>query len=225
MLAPVMRLLLIFATALMLLAFALGLWLFTRGPSKTESDEIAATLAPTGAADAPAAYAHCASCHLHDGSGRPDGAIPRLNGQRQAVLESKLHRMRAGLTSLPVMDPFARTLDAREVGEVAKYLSELPETPTHSVDVPEASREEGATSFAELCASCHGANGEGHDGLFASRLCGQYEGYMARRLDEVRAGTRGDADAVMQGVLRGIGERDLAPVLRWLSAGDGCRAP
>ena len=220
-----MRLLLISATALTLLALAVGAWAFARGPSKIESDEIAAVLAPIGDADAPPAYAHCASCHLHDGSGRPDGAIPRLNGQRQAVLESKLHRMRAGLTSLPVMAPFARTLSAREVTEVAAYLSGLPDTPAQLAVAPDDTGSEGATSFGELCASCHGANAEGHDGLFASRLCGQYEGYMARRLDEVRAGARGDADAVMRGVLEGLGERDLAPVLHWLAAGNGCSTP
>jgi cytochrome c553 len=224
MLAVVMRLILISATAMTLSLLGLGLWLFAGAPSDAESAKIAAVLASTGAPDAPPAYAHCASCHLHDGSGRPDGSIPRLNGQRRAVLESKLHRMRAGLTRLPVMDPFARTLTAKEVAEVAGYLSELPDTAIQTAREAGESGAEGAALFAEHCASCHGARGEGHDGLFASRLCGQYEGYMARRLEEVRGRARGDSDAVMQGVLEGLGDRDLAPVLRWLASGEGCLA-
>ena len=222
MLAAAMRASLVILVLLVLAATAAVAWLFARGPTEAEASEIAAVLAPTGATDAPPAYAHCASCHLHDGSGRPDGSIPRLNGQRRAVLEQKLHRLRAGIVRLPVMDPFARTLAPAEASELASYLSELPDTPTAGDEVNGEERAEGASLYAEHCASCHGAHGEGHDGLFASRLCGQYAGYMERRLQEVRNETRGSSDAVMQGVLAGLPIDDLSPIVRWLAAGKGC---
>jgi cytochrome c553 len=220
-----MRLLATIAAVVLLAALAATAWVVARGPTEAEASEIAAVLAPTGAPGAPPAYAHCASCHLHDGSGRPDGSIPRLNGQRRAVLENKLYRLRAGMTRLPVMDPFARSLAPREIAELARYLSTLPDTPKSSSDITSDERSTGASIFAEHCASCHGANGEGHDGLFASRLCGQYAGYLERRLREVSAKARGDADAIMQGVLEGLPVDDLGPVVRWLAAGDGCVAP
>ena len=102
-------------------------WLMTRGPTQAQSARIDAVLRGTAPADEPAAYAHCASCHLHDGSGRPDGSIPRLAGQRRSVLENKLYRLRAGMMRLPVMDAFARTLAPKEIAEIAGYLSGLPE--------------------------------------------------------------------------------------------------
>lgn len=200
-------------------------WLIARGPTEAEASEIAAVLAPTGAVGAPPAYAHCASCHLHDGSGRPDGSIPRLNGQRRTVLENKLYRLRSGMMRLPVMDPFARALEPRQINELAAYLSELPDTRGASSNPSDEARATGAALYAEHCASCHGAHGEGHDGLFASRLCGQYAGYMERRLREVKAKARGDADAVMQGVLDGLPIEDLTPIVQWLAAGKGCVAP
>ena len=225
MLARAMRIF-VMVTVLLLIAIAGAiLWVFLREPASAEASEIAAVLAPTGSVSAPAAYAHCASCHLHDGSGRPDGSIPRLNGQRRAILENKLFRLRAGMMRLPVMDPFARTLEPAEVGELARYLSELPETPTKSPAPTDEERGEGAALYSEHCASCHGARAEGHDGLFASRLCGQYAGYLERRLQEVRDQTRGDADAVMKGVLDGLPEIDLSPVVLWLAAGEGCSSP
>lgn len=213
------------AAVVLVAALAATAWVVTREPTEGEASEIAAVLAPTGYGAAPPAYAHCASCHLHDGSGRPDGSIPRLNGQRRAVLVNKLFRLRGGLLRLPVMDPFARTLSPGEISEIARYLSTLPDTPTAPNDATEAERATGASVYAEHCSSCHGVNAEGHDGLFASRLCGQYAGYLERRLREVRNGTRGTADAVMRGVLKGLPVEDLSPVVRWLALGKGCQPP
>jgi cytochrome c553 len=228
MLVAAMRIFVTLVAVVLLSAVVVLTWVIARGPTEAEASEIAAVLAPTGAPDAPPAYAHCASCHLHDGSGRPDGSIPRLNGQSRAVLQNKLYRLRSGMLRLPVMDPFARTLEPREISEVAVYLSKLPDTPSGPSGPSDASDEAraiGASLYAEHCASCHGANGEGHDGLFASRLCGQYAGYMERRLREVKEKTRGDADAVMQGVLAGLPFEDFEPIVNWLAAGKGCVAP
>jgi cytochrome c553 len=200
-------------------------WLMTRGPTPAQSARIAAVLQSTAPADEPAAYAHCASCHLHDGSGRPDGSIPRLAGQRRSVLENKLYRLRAGMMRLPVMDAFARTLAPKEIAEIAGYLSGLPEPTTTPSEVTEEERARGASLYAQHCASCHGANGEGHDGLFASRLCGQYAGYLDRRLEQVAARTRGDADAIMQDVVDAVPVDELRVIVAWLAGGKGCTSP
>jgi len=218
----------IFVTVLALFPLAVVaaiVWVTARGPSDAEAKRIAAVLAPTAPAREPPAYAHCASCHLHDGSGRPDGSIPRLNGQRKTVIENKLHRLRAGTFRLPAMDPFARTLDPSEISEVAAYLSSLPETPALPTDTTDEEREQGAALYATHCASCHGDHAEGHDGLLASRLCGQYPNYLERRLREAAQGTRRGSDAVMQGVLTGVPSDALGPIVSWLSAADGCTAP
>lgn len=196
----------------------------TREPSVAQAARIAAVLESTAPPGEPAAFAHCASCHLHDGSGRPDGSIPRLGGQRRSVLENKLYRLRAGILRMPVMDPFARNLSPSEIAQIAEYLSELPAAAAPSV-ATEEERAQGASLYAEHCASCHGANGEGQDELFASRLCGQYAGYLNRRLAEVAARTRGDADAVMQDAIDAVPVDDLRIIVTWLAAGRGCTSP
>lgn len=225
MLTAAMRIFVTLAAVILLFTVVVLTWAVVRGPTEAEASEIAAVLAPTGAPDAPPAYAHCASCHLHDGSGRPDGSIPRLDGQRRAVLQNKLYRLRSGMLRLPVMDPFAKTLEPREISELAEYLSKLPDRPSPASAATDEELALGASLYAEHCASCHGANGEGHDGLFASRLCGQYAGYMERRLREVKEKTRGGADAVMQGVLAGLPIEDFGPIVTWLAAGKGCVTP
>jgi cytochrome c553 len=200
-------------------------WLASRGPGAVQAARIAAVLESTSPVDEPAAYAHCASCHLHDGSGRPDGSIPRLAGQRRAVLENKLYRLRAGITRLPVMEPFARTLAPVEIAELSEYLSQLPVTESSNGPSSEEVRDRGQSLYAQHCLSCHGVNGEGHDGLFASRLCGQYAGYLNRRLDEVLAETRGDADAIMRDAIDEVPLDDLRAIVAWLAAGKGCPSP
>jgi len=210
---------------LVLLCLLVGFWLISRGPSAAEAARIAEVLHDQTPAAEPAAYAHCASCHLHDGSGRPDGSIPRLAGQRRAVIENKLYRLRAGMMRLPVMDPYARTLPPEEIGDIAKYLSELPEIEVAPSHASEDERARGASAYAQHCASCHGAHGEGSDGIFASRLCGQYPRYLERRLEEAAAGTRGDADAIMQGVVDAMRVDQLRVIVAWLAAGKGCPAP
>ena len=220
-----MRVFVIAAVVVALIVLVGIAWLAASGPTEAEAERIAAVLRETAPAGEPAAYAHCASCHLHDGSGRPDGAIPRLNGQRRSVLQHKLYRLRAGTLRIPVMDPFARALEPAEVEEIAGYLAQLPETSSSKPHLGEEEQVAGAALYGEHCASCHGANGEGHDGLFASRLCGQYRGYLARRLEEAAAQVRGDADAVMQGVVAQVPEEALDPIVRWLAHGNGCAAP
>jgi len=224
MLAPAMRIFITVVALIVLAGVGSVTWLMTREPSVAQAARIAAVLESTAPPGEPAAFAHCASCHLHDGSGRPDGSIPRLTGQRRSVLENKLYRLRAGILRMPVMDPFARTLAPSEIAQIAEYLSELPAAAAPSV-ATEEERAQGASLYAEHCASCHGANGEGQDGLFASRLCGQYAGYLNRRLAEVAAGTRGNADAVMQDAIDAVPVDDLRAIVAWLAAGKGCTSP
>lgn len=200
-------------------------WLMTREPNEAQGSRIARVLQSTSPASEPPAYAHCASCHLHDGSGRPDGSIPRLAGQRRLVLEKKLQRIRTGAVRLPVMEPFARTLAPDEIEKIAEYLSALPSASSSPGNVTEEARTRGASLYSQDCAACHGANGEGHDGLFASRLCGQYAGYMNRRLDEIAAHSRDDADAIMQDAIDEVPTDDLRAIVAWLAAGEGCSSP
>ncbi|MGB5502925.1 MAG: c-type cytochrome [Polyangiales bacterium] len=225
MLAAAVRVFIIVVLLIGLAGLVAVAWLTARGPSAAEAARIAEVLEDTRPAGEPAAYAHCASCHLHDGSGRPDGSIPQLAGQRRAVLENKLYRLRAGTMHLPVMDPYARTLLPNEVSEIAIYLSRLPEIEILPSAASDEERAQGAALYGQHCVSCHGVRGEGDDGLFASRLCGQYAGYLERRLEEAAAGTRGTVDAIMQGVVDTVPVDDLGLIVAWLAAGKGCASP
>lgn len=168
-----------------------------------------------GAEGDPAAtlFASCASCHMADGSGRPDGSIPRLAGQREEVLIHKLQAIRSGESWVPAMIPFARALTDDEVPQVARYLAALP------VPVAMPASRAGAALYRSECASCHGAAAEGNDGLYAPRLCGQHSAYLERRMMECLSDTRGDANPAMRDVLTPLSPEQRREIAVWLASG------
>lgn len=172
-----------------------------------------------GAEDDPAAqsFASCASCHMADGSGRPDGSIPRLAGQRAAILVHKLDKIRRGESWVPPMVPFARALTDEEIAQVAGYLERLP------VPVSKVTSTEGAAPYRAYCAACHGASAEGNDALRAPRLCGQHAPYLERRMDESLRDARGDADPAMRAILSQVAPEQRQRIAAWL-AGGACAA-
>lgn len=173
-------------------------------------------VAPANASDPRSAlFASCASCHMADGGGRSDGTVPRLAGQRATIVASKLQKLQSGATFLPVMLPFARALTAAESQSVADYVAGLP-VPRHA-----ARTDEGAQDYAALCATCHGARGEGSDTLLAPRLCGQHAAYLERRMDEIVANVRGDADPAMAAIVGPVPPATRATIAGWL-AGAAC---
>ncbi len=164
-------------------------------------------------ADGASLFASCASCHMADGSGRPDGSIPRLAGQREEILVHKLEKLRRGETFLPVMIPFARSLTDDEVRMVARYANQLGSETT------EVAAGEAAATFRSLCAACHGFAAEGNDGLHAPRLCGQHAAYLLRRMAEGAANARGDADPAMAAIVASLTREQRQAIAAWLAGG------
>ena len=165
-----------------------------------------------GAQAGSAIFASCASCHFADGSGRADGSIPRLAGQRAAILEKKLRALSDGSVDLPVMVGFARSLDDAEITAVAGWLSALPDAPAEPVHL------RGALLYSERCVACHGPDGAGDDALRAPRLSGQHAAYLLRRMEESVANARGDADPAMAAIVAATSPEDRASIATYLAA-------
>ncbi len=168
-------------------------------------------------------YTFCASCHLADGGGRPDGDIPRLAGQPAFAVAAKLSRIRSGEVFLPVMAAFANSLSPQEVTAVAAYIAALP-TPAYVGLGDGKALSIGRHQYAATCAACHGANGEGSSTLQAPRLCGQHAGYILRRVGEIVQRRRADADAGMAAIAASVSPANLAATADYLSRGT-CSPP
>jgi cytochrome c553 len=162
-------------------------------------------------------FVSCASCHLADAGGRPDGTIPRLAGQTASVLEGRLRALRDGSVDLPVMTPFARALTEAELRQVAAYLSSLPRPERVGVGSGRQS-ERGAAIYRTYCLACHAADGIGQAALNAPRLCGQHAPYLKRRLNEITAGADPrKMDPTMRAIVATLSPEDLRAVSDYLS--------
>lgn len=103
-----------------------------------------------GAADGGAIFGeHCVSCHGDQGAG------PSLEGST-SPLADQVETIRNGQGGMPAFDS---TLSEEELEAVAAFSVEL-----QSVSGGTSQADQGATAYAENCASCHGADGEGGTG-------------------------------------------------------------
>ncbi|MCS6997131.1 MAG: cytochrome c [Casimicrobiaceae bacterium] len=64
----------------------------------------------------------------------------------------------------------------------------------------------GAAKAKEVCAACHGVDGNNSDPSFP-RLAGQYEDYLAKTLRDYKTGERNNA--IMKGFAAALSERDI----------------
>jgi cytochrome c553 len=161
-------------------------------------------------------FAACASCHFADASGRPDGTIPRLAGQRASVLESRLRALSDGSVDLPVMTPFARALTETEIERVAAYLASLPRP--ERVGVGSGRQlERGAAVEQSLCVACHADGAPGQAALKAPRLCGQHAAYLRRRLKEIAGADPRAVDPAMRAIAVSLSSADVSAVTDHLS--------
>jgi len=155
-------------------------------------------------------YASCASCHMADGSGRSDGLVPRIAGQREKILLHKFEKLREGSVFLPVMAPFALALTDSEIMKIAQYVSSLPGT---------KKGQSSNQNYAAYCSSCHGDSGQGNDELLAPKLCGQHGNYLIKRMHEIENKLRGGEDVGMVAILGVVDQQVRTEISEWLSAG------
>ena len=143
------------------------------------------------------AYAICVTCHGENGQGNPSLNAPRLVGLDKWYLIHQLKNYKDGIRGTHPKDiygaqmrPMSFTLFAnkRTIRNVAAYITTLKSSPP--VASINADAVAGKSQYS-LCATCHGANGEGKPELNAPKLSGQYDWYIARQLNNFKSGLRG----------------------------------
>ena len=164
-------------------------------------------------------YRGCAKCHKPEGCGLSCGLVPQLAGQHRKVVIDQLADIRAGSRSNAMMLPYAcvETIGpAQAVADVAGYIATLK----MSVDTGKGPGEElelGQHLYAENCASCHGARGEGSDGDYVPRIQAQHYKYLVHQLEWIREGKRRNANPDALAQIQGLREREIHALLDYIS--------
>ncbi|MBE2252738.1 MAG: c-type cytochrome [Myxococcus sp.] len=160
--------------------------------------------------------AACASCHLDNGAGQPDGTYPQLAGQHPVVVLKQLADIRAGARENAQMLAPTQALGEQELADVAAYLKLLP-IPRDNGRGEGELLDDGLALYKRDCLSCHGRSGEGNAKSATPVLAGQHFKYLVRQATEIRDGTRKNANPKMMDAIKGYTDTQIVAVADFMS--------
>jgi len=161
----------------------------------------------------------CAACHQSNGAGAVDGSVPAIAGQRFGFLVHELVSFRHEQRQDERMQHFTdqhHLKDAQAIADVAAYISQLPETRSSNHGSGEA-LQAGALHYANTCAACHGAGGDGNAQHDVPRIAGQQYEYLLHALLNPADEVRPDFWSVHARVLNGLQRSDLIAIADYVS--------
>jgi len=171
-------------------------------------EQTPASAPPAGdvAAGKSVAEQKCKTCHGLDGKGIAPG-IPNLAGQRARYLLASLKEYKDGTRSHAALEELIRNMseaDARNV--VAYYAAQPPLKGASAADTQQASPFEEGKKLAQVCAKCHGEDGNSTTPGTPS-LAGQQPHYLVVAIQEYHRGERETVS--MESMLRGANKSDV----------------
>ncbi len=167
-------------------------------------------------------YEICASCHLPDGWGNPDGVYPQLAGQHASVLMKQLVDIREGKRENPAMFPFVqqRSLGGyQNLVDVVAYISTLPMTPENGKgkwDIDTNEYQQGKLLYDQKCMACHGSQAEGNSVTRTPRLQGQHYAYLVQQARLIATRQR-TANTEMVAVARSLNHNETEKAMNYIS--------
>ena len=159
----------------------------------TSTPQVAASA--QGSADAGRTKsATCAACHGADGNS-VTADWPSLAGQHPEYIARQIKAFKTGERKNVTMMPFAQTLSDQDVLDVAAYYSAQKPTPKGAdpalVSLGQQIYRGGvAARGIPACIACHGPGGHGNPFAAFPRIGWQHSAYVAKTLQEYKAGER-----------------------------------
>jgi cytochrome c553 len=141
-------------------------------------------------------YMTCTPCHGEMGEGNPITKAPAIAGLESWYLKVQLKKFKDGVRGAHPEDvtglqmrPMSRTLVSdKDVELVSDYIAGLPFKPAKATIKGDADK--GKVAFA-ICATCHGANGEGNKQMNGPSLTKLQDWYIVAQLEKFKQGIRG----------------------------------
>jgi len=160
----------------------------------------------------PERIAQCGACHGEDGNSRIE-RTPSLAGQPEFFILNQLFLMREGVRQVEAMMPFVKELKDEDMDALAKHFTKLaPKASDEKIDPALAQRGEELAGPLR-CASCHLPDLSGQNQM--PRLAKQRVDYLIHSLKEYRDNTRTGSDTLMNNVVAGRSDADLAALAHY----------
>lgn len=144
-----------------------------------------------------ALYDLCKQCHGADGGGMELALAPAIAGLDEWYVEAQLKAFKSGARGLHHLDVAGRRMypmslwltTDEDIAAVAGYVAGMPGSyPETTLEGGDPAK--GAASYT-ICASCHGAAGEGNKVMNAPPLASMSDWYLQTSLQKYKAGIRG----------------------------------
>ena len=164
-------------------------------------------------------YPLCASCHLDNGWGKPDGSFPVIAGQHPEVMLKQMQDIRSRNRENPTMYPFSdpQTIGGEQaIKDVIAYISSL--TPPSKSGTGDGSQLTlGKKIYQQHCQQCHGEQAQGDNAAVYPKLKSQHHAYLLRQLKWIRDGYRKNVHPVMVSKVKPLSDNELDAVADYLS--------
>jgi cytochrome c553 len=180
----------------------------------------------------------CAACHGLDGN-PTDPQYPRLAGMPERYTAQQLALFKSGERNTgmaAVMAPMAMPLSAQDMRDIGAYFAQQKAAAGIADDSAIADGPGKGLKFYEVgerlflggdpargipaCMACHGPTGSGNPGPAYPHVGGQQSAYVARRLEEYRAGTTTETDPhlfkVMATVAKSLTDQEIQSLASYL---------
>jgi cytochrome c553 len=180
----------------------------------------------------------CAACHGLDGN-PTDPQYPRIAGMPERYTAQQLALFKSGERNTgmaAVMAPMAMPLSAQDMRDIGAYFAQQKAGAGIADDSAIADGPYKGLKFYEVgqrlfrggdpargipaCMACHGPTGSGNPGPAYPHIGGQQSAYVARRLEEYRAGTTTETDPhlfkVMATVSKQLTDQEIQALASYL---------
>lgn len=157
----------------------------------------------------------CGGCHGEDGNSRLEN-IPSLAGQPEFFVLNQLFLMREGVRRVEPMMPFVKDLKDDDLNGLSQHFAKLEPKPSGEPVDPALVKRGGELAARLRCASCHLPTLAGQQQM--PRLARQRVDYLVHALKEYRDNTRSGSDTLMNTVVAGLSDADLAALAHFAAS-------
>src|SRR3989449_9177171 len=137
--------------------------------------------------------------------------VPKIAGQQPAYLINALKAYRSGERSHPSMRGIAASLSDQDMADLAAYYKVPAGTAQARGDA-----ESGKAKVAQVCAACHGPDGNRPSAPDQPILAGQFADYLAKALRNYKTGKRNNP--IMKGFAAQLSRQDMEDLAAWFSS-------
>jgi cytochrome c553 len=141
--------------------------------------------------------------------------VPRIAGQQPGYIVSALRAYKSGERSHPSMRGIAASLSDEDMADLAAYYGAEVKV-VGSGGNARGNVASGKSKAAQVCAACHGPDGNKPSDPTQPILAAQHQDYLVRALSDYKSGQR--TNGIMKGFAAQLSKQDIEDLSAWFAS-------